>query len=73
MKRMLIKINHFIIVKHFYYYVFENSLKASLRLWKYITGFIQGTSNDFLSIHLFLGQASVSRLGITLVIKTPVH
>jgi hypothetical protein len=45
--------------------------KISPRLCKYITRFIQGTPNDFLHIHLFLGQASVSRLGMTLVIKTP--
>jgi len=47
MKSMLIKIDHFIIVKNVYYYVFENSLNSSPRLWKYITGFIQGTPNDF--------------------------
>jgi hypothetical protein len=33
-------------------------------------GFIQGTPDDCLSIHLFLGQASVSPLGITLVTRT---
>jgi hypothetical protein len=33
-------------------------------------GFIQGTPNDCLSIHLFLGQASVSHLGLTLVTRT---
>jgi hypothetical protein len=33
-------------------------------------GFIQGTTNDCLSVHLFLGQASVSDLGITLVTGT---
>jgi len=70
---MLIKINYFILVKTFYHYVFENSSKTSPPLWKYKSGFIQGTPNDCLPIHLFLGQASVSRLGMTLVIKTPVH
>jgi len=34
------------------------------------TGFIQGTTLDCLSILLFLGQANVSRLGITLVKTT---
>jgi hypothetical protein len=40
----------------------------SLRKCK--TGFIQGTPVDCLSILLFLGQANVCRLGITLVKKT---
>jgi hypothetical protein len=33
-------------------------------------GFIQGTPNEYFSIHLFLGQASVSHLGITPVTRT---
>jgi hypothetical protein len=32
--------------------------------------FIQGTSNDYVSIHLFLRQASVSYLSIALVTRT---
>jgi hypothetical protein len=37
------------------------------------TGFIQSTPVDCLSILLFLGQANVSRLGITLVKKTHLY
>jgi hypothetical protein len=43
----------------------------SLRKCK--TVFIQGTPVDCLSIHLFLGQANVSRLGVTLVKKTHLY
>jgi hypothetical protein len=34
-----------------------------------LTGFTQGTTNDCLSIHLSLGQASVSHIGITLATR----
>jgi len=72
MKRMLIKNYHFIIVNNFNIFS-KTRLNTSPSQWKSITGFIQGTPKDFLPIHLFLGQANVSRLGMTLVIKTPVH
>jgi hypothetical protein len=43
----------------------------SLRKCK--TGFIQGTPVGCLSILLFLGQANVSRLGVTLVKTTHLY